>query len=129
MENEVRWVNPVRVRVTDVSQAARSVLTLFDVVDLPHTATPRERFEAFHQRNPRVLTELERMTALMVRRGRKRIGIKMLFEVLRWNYYLTTDDPDSEYRLNNNYTAYYARLIIARHPEWGDVFVLRETRG
>lgn len=102
--------------------------SLFDVDVLPHDATPRERFEAFHARNPRVLEELERMTGLMVARGRQRIGIKMLFEVLRWNYYLTTDDPDSEYRLNNNHTAHYARLIIARHPEWEGVFSLREMR-
>lgn len=101
-------------------------LTLFDVANLPHDATPRERFESFHAANPQVYDAIERMTSMMAVRGRKRIGMKMLFEVLRWNYYMTTTDPESEYRLNNNYTAYYAREIIKRHPEWASMFALRE---
>lgn len=101
--------------------------TLFDVEDLPHEATPRELFEAFHARNPGVYSELERMCQALVDRGRRRIGIGMLFEVLRWNYYLATTDPDSEFRLNNNHRAYYARLIIERHPEWADLFQLRQV--
>jgi len=101
--------------------------TLFDVDDLPKTATLRDRFETFHARNPRVYEALEGMAAMMVARGRKRISIKMCVEVLRWNYYLQTTDPSSEYRLNNSYSAYYARLLLKNHPDWDGLFQLREV--
>ena len=95
---------------------------------MPHTATPRERFEAFHARNPKVYEELERMTSELVLRGRKHFGIKMLFENLRYNYYLTTEDPNSDFKLNNSYTAFYSRLLMANHPDWQGIFELRSAR-
>lgn len=101
--------------------------TLFSIDDLPRTATLKDKFEAFHDRNPKVYEALEGMAALMVMRGRKRISIKMCVEVLRWNYYLQTVDAESEYRLNNSYSAYYARLLLKRHPDWDGLFQLREV--
>jgi hypothetical protein len=68
------------------------------------------------------------MTRELVNRGRGKIGIKMLFEVLRWNYYMTTSDPNSDFKINNNYAPYYARLILERHPEWDGIFELRSIR-
>ncbi len=86
----------------------------------------QERFEAFHDANPWVCRALEQLTADLVGRGRRRIGIKSLFEVLRWHYNRATEGDD--FRLNNSYTSRYARLLIDRHPEWADVFETRELR-
>lgn len=55
--------------------------------------------------------------------GRTRIGVGMLFEVLRWHSQrATTGDP---FRLNNSYRSRYARLLIERRPEWAHLFELR----
>jgi len=54
--------------------------------------------------------------------------MKMLFEVIRWQHYMTTNDPSSEYKLNNNYTAFYARLLMKHTPELDGVFELRRQR-
>ena len=89
------------------------------------TMTPREKFEAFHQANLHVYEALETMTQALWDRGRRRLAVKTLFETLRWRYWMTTDDPSSHFRLNNNYTPYYARLLIDRHPEWDGLFALR----
>jgi hypothetical protein len=97
-------------------------------IDVDKGATHAERFAAFHAANPRVYLLLEDMTREMVNRGRTRIGIAMLFEVLRWNFYLHTDDPASEFKLNNTNRAVYARLIMQRHPEWDGLFETREIR-
>ncbi len=100
--------------------------TLFDTPLLRHM-TIREQFEAFHAENPHVLTALERMAGELVARGRRRISTKMLIEVLRYDFYISTSDPNSVFQINNNYSAYYARLMLQRHPEWDGLFVLREV--
>ena len=87
--------------------------------------TKRQRFEEFDRRNPHVYQELEVMAATMVARGRHQFGMKMLVEVLRWRFYLETNDPNSEFKINNNYAAHYARALMEAHPEWGPIFALR----
>ena len=98
-------------------------------LDFSLPMTSADKFEEFHRLNPQVYKVLESMTAEMVNRGRRKIGIKMLIEVLRWNYYMGTDDPNSEFKVNNNYVPYYARLILECHPEWDGIFELRTMKG
>jgi len=106
------------------------VLNNFGLLELDFDIelTPAEKFERFHELNPQVFSALEKMTTELTNRGRKRIGIKMLFEVLRWNYYMETNDPNSDFKINNNYAPYYSRLLIDKHPEWANVFELRTIR-
>jgi hypothetical protein len=98
-------------------------------LDFSLPMTSADKFEEFHRLNPQVYKVLESMTAEMVNRGRRKIGMKMLIEVLRWNYYMETDDPNSEFKVNNNYVPYYARLILECHPEWDGIFELRTMKG
>ncbi|MFF3056376.1 hypothetical protein [Streptomyces sp. NPDC057909] len=85
-----------------------------------------ERFDNFHAVNPWVYEALERLTAQWVVAGGGRIGVKALFEQLRWlSPELANGEP---LQLNNNFTSRYARLLRARHPEWCDVFELRRLR-
>ncbi|AJC58607.1 hypothetical protein [Streptomyces sp. 769] len=89
-------------------------------------ATIQAQFETFHQLNPWVLRALEELTADYLRRGAQRVGIGMLFEVLRWRYALATEGD--EFRLNNNFRSRYVRLLIDRHPEWQSAFEVRALR-
>jgi len=88
--------------------------------------TIQERFEEFHRLNPWVLEALETLTADYLERGHRRVGMKMLAEVLRWQYGRAT--KGDEFRLNNNYTSRYVRLIVGRHPDWEDVFSIRQLQ-
>jgi len=48
---------------------------------------------------------------------------------LRWQSMIETNDPNprgDEYKLCNDYTAHYARLMMAREPDLEGVFRLRE---
>ena len=112
------------------AQPSKQVANNFGLLELDFDIelTPAEKFERFHELNPQVFNALESMTRELTNRGRKRIGIKMLFEVLRWNYYMETSDPNSDFKINNNYAPYYSRLLIDKHPEWADVFELRTIR-
>ncbi|MFF3693203.1 hypothetical protein [Streptomyces sp. NPDC002221] len=90
-----------------------------------HRATGRsftDQFRAFDARNPHVYRAPERMAARRLAAGSARISLKGLFEDLRLQL------PYGVARLNNNYTALYARRLIDEHPHWAQVFELRRRR-
>ena len=90
-------------------------LTPLDVPDYAPELTIAERFDAFHEANPHVADALEALAGQWLARH-KRVGMKALVERLRWESGIQTDGDI--WRLNNDYTSRYARLLLARHPEW-----------
>jgi hypothetical protein len=86
----------------------------------------RDGFEDFHRENPHVYSKLVEMVRSMHRRGRTRIGMGMLFEVLRWEYNLKAD-TEEPFKLNNNYRAFYTRLIEQNNPELRGVLTSRKS--
>lgn len=82
-------------------------------------------FWLFHQQNPQVyevLCTLARQWMQM--KGKNKLGIKMLFERARWEIAMTT--KSDTFKLNNNHTAFYARLIMQNEPDLAGVFALRQ---
>lgn len=88
----------------------------------------QREFMEFHASNPHVYSELVRLARTMLARGYKRIGIGMLWETMRYNYFISTDDPTSEWKLNNNYRSRYARLIESKEPDIAGAFETRELK-
>lgn len=88
--------------------------------------TIQERWEDFHERHPEVMGELVRL-ADQVRMSRKKCGIRMLWERMRWTFFFERDMED-EFRLNDHYTSRYVRQMLKDHPEFEGMFELRELR-
>jgi len=85
-----------------------------------------KKFWDFHDKNPQVFAKLEELALQAYTRGRKKIGIGMIFEVLRWNSNMqTTGDT---YKLNNSYRSRYVRILIQSHPEYHDLFETRRIK-
>lgn len=93
---------------------------------MEHTETIEELFEKFDRENPHVYAQLLELTRQAQDRGSKKIGIKMLFEVVRWNRILATRGDD--FKLNNNYHSRYARKILMEYPELATIFETRSLR-
>ena len=87
----------------------------------------RDRFEEFHRANPHVYEQLRRRALRAKRKGFKP-GIGCLFELLRWNHGMKFTVGDGEFKLNNNYRAYYARMLMECEPELEGFFELRGLR-
>lgn len=85
-------------------------------------------FLAFHEANPEVYATLARLAREAVAAGRTRIGMKMLWEVLRWEMFIKTTDGDSEFKLCNNYHALYARVLMDQEPDLVGLFEIRGDR-
>lgn len=84
-------------------------------------------FWSFHHDNPHVYDLLVRLARewQMTRGGG--LGMKMLYERARWEVAVTTTTSD-DYTLNNNFTAFYARLIMECEPDLAGVFKLRRQK-
>lgn len=93
---------------------------------LAYGITTAERFEQFHDENPIVYVTLVRLAREWVKAtGRHKIGMAALRERARWEIVMATNDPD--FKINNNYTPFYARLIMARCEDLADMFNLRAS--
>jgi hypothetical protein len=94
---------------------------------LPEQNRLTKAFDKFHAANPQVWQEFESAALTMARTGRKRYGAKTIWEVMRYRRDLQT--TGTKYKLNNNYTAYYARLFKQEYPEFSEFFELRIAKG
>lgn len=93
---------------------------------LSFDGTMQQRFEDFHRGHPDVYRELVKRAREAARSGH-RCGIRMIWERMRWHFYIEMSGDD-EYKLNNNYTSRYARLIEDQEPDLRDFFEKRELR-
>lgn len=84
-------------------------------------------FEKFHADNPNVYTMLVKLARQVKESGRKRYGIEMLFARLRWHYDFEVKSEE-EFKLNNNFTSRYARLLMEQENDLEGVFSVRELR-
>jgi hypothetical protein len=83
-------------------------------------------FCTFHSTNPHVYERLVEYARQVQRAGYTSYGIGALWERLRWYFDIETADPNSAFKLNNNYRAYYARLLMLE-PGLSGLFHLRTS--
>lgn len=81
-------------------------------------------FFKYHNENPEVYQLFKRYAQQMKQSGRRRYSAKAIFERVRWHYDIQTTGDD--FKINNNYTAMYARLMIVEDNNWMSFFQLRK---
>jgi CRISPR/Cas system-associated endonuclease Cas3-HD len=111
--------------------APLSTLPLFACPEpeLQEDATIEAQFRRFNALHPAVYDELVRLCREGRAAGMERVGIGMLWEVLRWKTQLRGLPALGEaFKLNNNYRSRYARLIMEREPDLADIFETRELQ-
>jgi len=76
----------------------------------------------FHKSNPRVYSYLVHFAKQWrQRRGDgAHLGMKALFERVRWE--VSLGETSGDFKLNNNNTAFYSRLIMRDEPLLKDIF-------
>ena len=82
------------------------------------------KFQNFNKENPRVYELYKRFAFSLIEKGHERLGSKMIMERIRWETKIST--TDHEYKINNNYTAYYARMFVKEFPYLIDKFRFRK---
>lgn len=92
-----------------------------------HMDAPR-RWILFHRTNPHVAKEILRRARLLKAAGHTRIGIALIVEAMRYDYALKTADPSSQFKLSNDYRAYYARYIMEIAGDLRGFFTVKPQR-
>lgn len=88
--------------------------------------TIREGFKEFHEQNPHIYTQFEAQAFRAINKGRKKLSSKLIINWIRWNEFLRTSDKN--FKINDAFQSYYARLFIAKNPDHKEVFNLRKLR-
>jgi hypothetical protein len=76
----------------------------------------REQVATFHRRHPEVWDLFAKYTLQMIAKGFNHYSAKAIFERIRWEKDLGGDGK-TQFKLNNNYTAFYARRFGRAYPQ------------
>ena len=85
----------------------------------------REKFEEYHKRNPEVYEKFRRYTITAIQSGYKHFGAQMIIEHIRWRTAVVQKDLD--FKINNDYAAFYTRMFIIEYPSYADYFRTRTS--
>lgn len=91
----------------------------------PQTRIERQ-FVEFHRENPQVYDEVKRRALELYRAGARRVGVALIFEAMRYDHLIRT--RGEKFKMNNNYRALYARLLLAELPMLDGVVETRARR-
>jgi len=104
---------------------AKRQLNLFPETEADEETTAQRRFLAYHEAHPHIYEAMRASALDLRRRGWKHYGAKSVFEFLRFH---TSVQASADYKLNNDYTSRYARLLMEREPELEGMFRTRRLR-
>ena len=94
---------------------------LFQEIEEPDSI--KKQWWRWHKLNPHVYELFKRFTLDVIRRGRKQYSSKAIVERIRWHTEVET--VGEEFKMNNNYAPYYARLFMKEYPEHANFFRTR----
>jgi hypothetical protein len=83
-----------------------------------------EEFEKFNADNPNVYREIVRLSREAKAKGFQRLGIRMVYERMRWEFTMSSP-THSRFKLDDNFTSFYSRLIMKQEPDLNGFFEIR----
>ncbi len=81
-------------------------------------------FRKYHSDNPHIYVAFRRYAWQAIDRGRRNIGAGLICERIRWDTALSGND---EFKLNNNFRAFYARMFMREFPQHDGFFRTRAS--
>lgn len=85
------------------------------------------RFLAYHELHKWAWKIFESCALKLITAGKRHIGAKQIVEEIR--YHQPEPRIGLTFKINNNYTALYARVFVIKYPQYRDRIELREVSG
>ena len=94
------------------------------------------RFKVFDKQNPLVWELFCKKVSEYVNAKRKkgvlikdiRLSGWLVMNVIRWEVNVKTYDNFTDFKINNNYIAYYVRKFITKFPQFAHIFETRQLK-
>jgi hypothetical protein len=87
----------------------------------------KARFDDYDRANPAIWKLFKRYAFSVWAAGLRRTAAKMIIERIRWEQSVVTAGAEP-YKINNDFTAYYARKYQTEFPKRADLFQTRVLR-
>lgn len=87
----------------------------------------RDAFRSFHRDQPEVYRRLVDLARRAAAKG-KRVGVRALWEKLRWDTEVGDPDRRDGFKLNDHHAPYYSRLMMRDEPDLAGFFEIRRIR-
>jgi len=93
----------------------------------------RVAFEAFHAENPYFYKMFAHYTREMIDAGHRNLSARLIFHHIRWMTKMRKPiDPEDTspfgpFKVNNNYSPFYARMFMDDYPEYDGFFRTRDA--
>lgn len=88
--------------------------------------TNHARWLAWHEQNPQVYELFKHFTFQAIAAGHKRLSAWLIVNRIRWETAVETSGSD--FKISNDFIAYYSRLFMAEHQEYVGFFRTRPLR-
>ena len=85
----------------------------------------REQVIAYHKQHPEVWEMFEEFAFQMINRGYKNYSVNAIFERIRWEKD-AGGDGITQFKIGNNYRAFYSRAFMKKFPQYDGFFRTRE---
>src|SRR5688500_8981814 len=86
-----------------------------------------EAFKELDRLNPNVYSSFKQQVLLAKAKGKDRVSAKTILGYIRWEIFLTINTTE-EFKINDAFTAHYARKFLADFPAYEGIFELRKLR-
>jgi hypothetical protein len=83
-------------------------------------APARQRWLEWHRQNPHVYALFKEFTFQAILRGHRRLSAWLVVNRIRWETTVETNGGD--FKISNDFIAYYSRLFMEEHPEYSGFF-------
>lgn len=98
---------------------------LFAVIDGGTLKSMTLDFQDFDRANPKVWEMFVRFAHDLIDAGHKTLSASMITERIRWQTAIETRGDD--FKINNNFRAFYARKFMKAYPGHGEIFRTRKA--
>lgn len=85
----------------------------------------RDSFIAYHAAHPEVWDLFARLTRDRIGRGYKHYSADAILHRIRWELSQPTYEAGEEFKINNNFAAFYARWFMREFPQHDGFFRTR----
>lgn len=95
--------------------------------EVEDAAPLREAFAKFHREHPEIYALFDRFARQTIARGHRRFSADAILHRIRWE--ASVENTGRHYKINDHFSAYYARLWIEQNPAWPHFFERRVAEG